>query len=446
MMRRVVASGNAVDIVELRAVESPIANEFFSELLEICLDFRHCRAKSCEVASHARVLAVLVEDEPVRMFLHDLRDDVLVRLPSSLPVFYANREPPELRENSLPVKFVDHLLDGVTGKRVAARIPISVSVEPTVVERGPLNAELFQLRDGSKHLLGSDVEFVSPSAPADVVGLTGGLGNVPTFFLQNARPDTQRFVEISAVNGDETARGGVGVARLQHAVYRNREACVDEPVLFNFHGNRESPGESFDMADGLTNRRRPECGDRNAATVAAFHRFAHCVRKRRSARELENIVLAPVVTRALKRPHVIRLRLRIGVVRAEAVLLHPDLIELKVRVADILVSGADQSDVWEVVVGFDDKGAVDLGSGRGERARWKFDSLAASQLASCFGDLCFAEVGNEVEFLAFVNDRIAAAGGSDFGLVERQQLAVFHQRRLQKAGGQNMELRRTGSD
>ena len=75
--------------------------------------------------------------------LHDFRHDVLVRLPFALAVFHAERKPPELHQHSLFVEVVGHLLDGITGKRFGARIPVAVSVEPAIVQRCPLDAQLF---------------------------------------------------------------------------------------------------------------------------------------------------------------------------------------------------------------------------------------------------------------------------------------------------------------
>src|SRR6266849_6584763 len=65
---------NAVDIVELAAVESPVANEFLRQLFVIRPHFRHCRTQHRQAASHARMLAVLVQDQPLRMLLHDFRN------------------------------------------------------------------------------------------------------------------------------------------------------------------------------------------------------------------------------------------------------------------------------------------------------------------------------------------------------------------------------------
>ena len=90
------------------------------------------------------------------------------------------------------------------------------------------------------------------------------------------------------------------------------------------------------MADRFADRSGPECSDRDATSIAAFHGLAHCVGLRERARQLQNVVLAPVVARSLKRPHVERLGLRVNLRRIEAMLLHQDLIDLKSEVPTFL--------------------------------------------------------------------------------------------------------------
>jgi hypothetical protein len=143
MMGRVVAHGHAVDVVQLGAVESPVANKFLGQLLVVSLHFRHGRTQCRQVARHTSMLAVLVEDEPIRMLLRHLRRDIFVRLPLALTVFGAQRQPPQLNKFSLFVEFVGHLLDGVAGERVRSRIPVAVGVEPPVIQRCPLDAKFF---------------------------------------------------------------------------------------------------------------------------------------------------------------------------------------------------------------------------------------------------------------------------------------------------------------
>src|SRR5581483_338676 len=104
------------------------------------------------------------------------------------------------------------------------------------------------------------------------------------------------------------------------------------------------------MPDCLANRSCPERHDRYAATVAAFDFLTHDILLRRSALQLENIILAPIVARSLERPHIVWLRTSISLLRAESMLLHQHLVDLKVGVSIILIARTHQRDVGKVVV------------------------------------------------------------------------------------------------
>ena len=185
VMCRVIASGHAVNVVQLRPVKSPLADKSFRKLLVISLHLRHSRTQRRQPTRHPRVLAILIKNQPLRMLLHDFRDHVFMRLPLVLPIFHAQGQPPELRENSLLVKVVHHLLDRISGKCLLPRIPIPVSIEPAIIQRCPLDSQLLQLRHRPQHLRRRDVELVSPPAPAHVVRFVRRLGNLPSFFLQH---------------------------------------------------------------------------------------------------------------------------------------------------------------------------------------------------------------------------------------------------------------------
>src|SRR5229473_6282954 len=131
---------------------------------------------------------VLVENEPLRVLLRNLREYILVRLIFALAVFHAQGQPPQLHQDSLLVKVIRHLLDGIAGKGIRARIPVTVSVEPTIIERRPLDAQFLELRYRAQHLRWGDVEFITPAAPADVMSFARRLGNLPSLFLQHTRP------------------------------------------------------------------------------------------------------------------------------------------------------------------------------------------------------------------------------------------------------------------
>jgi hypothetical protein len=70
-MRRVVAEWWSVNVVELVPVKTPVADEFFSELLVVSLHLRHGRAECGQATRHVSVLAILVKNEPLGMFFHD---------------------------------------------------------------------------------------------------------------------------------------------------------------------------------------------------------------------------------------------------------------------------------------------------------------------------------------------------------------------------------------
>ena len=99
---------------------------------------------------------------------------------------------------------------------------------------------------------------------------------------------------------------------------------------------------------------RPERNHRNAAAIAAFHRFAHHVRLRRGARQFVDVVLAPVIARSLERPHVVGLSFRVRLVCVEAVPLRDNRIEDQMSAPlAFLYSTVESRQVGKVVVGFD---------------------------------------------------------------------------------------------
>src|SRR6516162_781707 len=83
-----------------------------------------------------------------------------------MPIFDPEGQPPELHLNSLLVESLDHVLDGGSGKRRLARLPVAVVVKPAVVEGGPVNSKLFELRNRAEHLFWRNGKFVAPAAPA----------------------------------------------------------------------------------------------------------------------------------------------------------------------------------------------------------------------------------------------------------------------------------------
>src|SRR2546429_4606838 len=124
------------------------------------------------------------------------------------------------------MEFVRHLLNRVAGKSIRSRTPITVGVKPAVIQRSPLDSELLQFGNRTQHLRWSHIEFISPAAPAHVVGFARRLGNFPSFFLQHTRPQMQRLVKISGINGHNTSRSRVGLTWLESRVRRNANRGV----------------------------------------------------------------------------------------------------------------------------------------------------------------------------------------------------------------------------
>src|SRR5438105_10294366 len=73
MMLRVVAGGNGICEVKFVAVETPVANEFFGEVLVILLNFGNCGTKSGQISSDAGRLSIFIQDQPVGMIPYHVR-------------------------------------------------------------------------------------------------------------------------------------------------------------------------------------------------------------------------------------------------------------------------------------------------------------------------------------------------------------------------------------
>src|SRR2546423_6041879 len=98
VMRRVVASGNGINVVQFAAIKSPVADELLNQLLVIAPHFRNCGTERGQVSGNPSMLSVLVQNEPIRMLLNHFPDDVLMRFPLPLTGFHAQRHPPYLDE------------------------------------------------------------------------------------------------------------------------------------------------------------------------------------------------------------------------------------------------------------------------------------------------------------------------------------------------------------
>src|SRR5207245_1057801 len=146
-------------------------------------------------------------------------------------------------------------------------IPSTVGVKPAVIQRSPRDSELLQFGNRTHHLRWSHIEFISPAAPAHVVGFAGRLGNFPSFFLQHTRPQMQRLVKISGINGHKTSRSRVGLTWLESRVRRNAKRGVYTAIGLHVDGQRERERHCLDVANSLADGCRREGNHGGAATV-----------------------------------------------------------------------------------------------------------------------------------------------------------------------------------
>src|ERR1700730_7072812 len=122
----VVAKRRRPDVVQLVSVKSPLADETLGQLFVICLHLGHCRAERHKGARHPGGLPIFVEDQPIRMLLHDVRDTKLSPSVAVSSILYAQRQPPDLYLDSLIVKLANHVRDRVASKRRLMWFPVAI--------------------------------------------------------------------------------------------------------------------------------------------------------------------------------------------------------------------------------------------------------------------------------------------------------------------------------
>ena len=125
-------------------------------------------------------------------------------------------------------------------------------------------------------------------------------------------------------------------------------------------------------------------------------------------------------------------------------LLRHDLVNLKIRRPQILVSDADQRNIREVVIHFHHQRPLHRDPRRSQRMRRNLHPLPPPQLSRRLQNLRRPKVRHELQICPLVNNVVTARRRSHARLVERQTLAVFQQRRLQKSRSQNLKLRLAG--
>src|SRR5215469_7212973 len=235
VMAWVVTEWRRIDIVEFVTVEVPISDEPFGQLLVVGPHFRQRGTQGSQVPRHPRWLAAFIENQPVRMVLGHLGHDKLAPAVAVMPVFNPQRQPPELDLDALLVEPLDHVLDGVSDKRRLARLPITVVIEPAVVEGGPVNSQLFELGNCVEHLFWCDRKFVTPTAPAyGVVFVIVGRAREPLFF-NRVGPQMQWFIEIAGIDREKSAGCGIHFAWLEPRLSWNADASFDPPVARSLH-------------------------------------------------------------------------------------------------------------------------------------------------------------------------------------------------------------------
>src|SRR5579884_3592089 len=139
------------------------------------------------------------------------------------------------------------------------------------------------------------------------------------------------------IDRKKSARRGKALAGIQGRCPFERNSGIDALVAAGRDWNGEHERQRFDMTDGLAHRRAPESNDRNAAPVAMINGSPHQIWMRETRGYGKNVVLAPIVTRALERPQLVGLSLAVGKRRIEAVLLKSYFRKSDVVLACVLV-------------------------------------------------------------------------------------------------------------
>src|SRR5450432_395911 len=245
------------------------------------------------------------------MLFHNLRNTVGVRFIPWSAIFYSQRQPPQLHFDALLMKLLNHLLDFITGKRVATRLPISVIVEPSIIQSRPMDSQFLQLGNGPQHLRRSYIGEIAPAAPTHSVVFTVARSPLEAFAVNHVGVHSQRFVVVSEINCDERLRCGIDLAWLQSAVWREVNACSDRSASLGLYRNRQNQGKRFHMADGFADRPGPEGHDRDSSADTSqisfyLHHRTHLVLLRKLPGHGKYVFLSPLDAGPIEGPHLIR--------------------------------------------------------------------------------------------------------------------------------------------
>src|SRR5258705_6915468 len=101
------------------------------------------------------------------MLLQNLREAISLSIPAANAILNTQRIPPDLRKRASNVNLVVHLFKFIHAIResILARIPIPVTVKPTIVEREPMNSKLLHFGQNANYFGGLNVKFITPRTP-----------------------------------------------------------------------------------------------------------------------------------------------------------------------------------------------------------------------------------------------------------------------------------------
>src|SRR5271170_8252177 len=116
------------------------------------------------------------------------------------------------------MKLLDHVANRISGKRDRIGLPIAVIVKPPIIERGPVDAQFLQLRNGVEHLLRRHTEFVAPTAPAHRVVLFIVAWLLKSFLGEHFRPEAQRLIKVTLIDGKKRSGGGKNFSRSKNHI------------------------------------------------------------------------------------------------------------------------------------------------------------------------------------------------------------------------------------
>src|SRR5689334_5833664 len=148
MVLRVVASRNGVGEVQLVTIKVPVTNEALRQTLVVLLNFGNGWAECTKIGGRPGRLSVLVENQPVWMLFHDVRQLVyaMVQDVFTAAIFCNERYPPQRDPNSSIVVCLHYFLEGIVRKGVGAGRPIPSRTKPASIKGRPIQTQFLKLR------------------------------------------------------------------------------------------------------------------------------------------------------------------------------------------------------------------------------------------------------------------------------------------------------------